>query len=102
MTGFPSLPPRGGDGRQVAAVVNRMNRGKLNCTGVLTLAPGETATMVSDGRVGPDSHIALTPLTAAALASGSLYVSGRGDGGFSLAHADTAEADRSFSYAVLG
>ena len=105
MTGFPGLPPGGGDLRQVAAIVNRMNLGKLNCTGELTLAFAQTSTTVSDPRAGTESVILLVPLTASAAAeqaAGGLYLSARANGGFVVSHADTAQTDRRFGYAIIG
>ena len=102
--GFPGLPAAGGEPRQVAAVVNRLNQGKLSCTGSVTLAPGQAATVVSDARAGADSVVLLMPLTASAavaLAAGTLYVSARAKGSFTLAHANSAVADRTFGYAVI-
>lgn len=103
--GFPGLPASGGGPRQVAAVVNRLNQGKLSCTGTLTLTPNQTATAVSDTRAGAGSIVLLMPLTASAaaeLAAGGLYVSARTKGSFTLAHANSAITDRTFGYAVIG
>lgn len=105
MTGFPGLPTAGGEPRQVAAVVNRLNLGKLNCTGAATLAANQPATLVSDPRAGGDSFIAFMPVTAnaaAEVAGGAMYVSGRTRGAFTLAHANNALADRSFVYLIIG
>ncbi|WP_119461852.1 hypothetical protein [Rhodospirillaceae bacterium SYSU D60014] len=104
-TSFPSLPPGGGDPRQVATVVNRMNQGKLNCTGELTLSAAQSSTTVSDPRAGVGSTILLIPLTpsaAAEQAAGGLYLSARANGSFVVGHADTAQADRRFGYAIIG
>jgi hypothetical protein len=105
MSGFPGLPAAGADPRQVAAVVNRLNQGKLSCTGSVTLTPGQAATAVSDARAGADSVVLLMPMTAsaaAALAAGTLHVSARAKGSFTLTHTNSAVADRTFGYAVLG
>ncbi|MBX6322974.1 MAG: hypothetical protein IRY94_14185 [Rhodospirillaceae bacterium] len=105
MSGFPGLPPAGAEPRQVAAVVNRLGQGKLNCTGTLTLAPGAASTTVTDARAGPESVILLMPLStaaAAALGGGALHVSDRGRGTFTLAHDASAATDRTFGYAIIG
>jgi hypothetical protein len=103
--GFPGLPPSGAPPRQVAAVVNRLNQGKLSCTGTVTLTPNQTTTVVSDARAGAASVVLLTPLTASAaaeVAAGGLYVSTRSKGAFTLTHGSSAAADRTFGYALLG
>jgi len=104
-TGFPGLPVTGGDARQVAAVVNRLAQGKLNCSGSVTLAAGAASTSVSDARGTAASVILLMPTTAnaaAELSSGTLYVAARVKGGFTLAHANSAQTDRVFGYALIG
>src|SRR5262249_25520693 len=103
--GFPGLPVTGGDARQVAAVVNRLSQGKLNCSGFVTLAFGAASTAVSDPRATAASIVLLMPTTANAAAemgNGTLYVAARAKGTFTLAHANNAQADRTFGYAVIG
>ena len=103
--GFPGLPVTGGDARQVAAVVNRLAQGKLNCGGSVTLAAGAAGTAVSDPRATAVSIVLLMPTTAnaaAELGNGTLYVSARAKGSFTLAHANNAQVDRAFGYALIG
>jgi hypothetical protein len=103
--GFPGLPVGGGDARQVAAVVNRLAQGKLNCTGSLTLAAGAASTTVNDPRATAGSIVLLMPTTAnaaAELGNGTLYVSARAKGSFTLVHANNAQTDRAFDYALMG
>jgi hypothetical protein len=103
--GFPGLPASGGAPRQIAAVVNRLNQGKLNCTGTVTQLPGQTTTAVTDARAGAGSVVLLIPLTpsaAAELAGGALHVSARTKGQFALTHLSSVTADRTFAYAIFG
>jgi len=103
--GFPGLPVTGGDARQVAAVVNRLAQGKLNCTGTVTLATGAGITGVDDPRATASSIVLLMPMTAnaaAELGNGTLYVAGRAKGSFTLAHANNVLTDRAFGYALIG
>jgi hypothetical protein len=105
MTAYLGLPSAGGDLRQTAAVVNRINQGKLNCSGTVVLTTGATTTIVEDPRVGPDSFIGLAPLTATAaaeMAGGALYIQGRSRGNFTVAHSSGGSPDRTFTYLVLG
>ena len=105
MTGYLSLPPAGGDPRQIAAIVNRLNQGKLNCSGTVVLTAGQATTAVDDPRAGPSSFIGLTPLTpsgATEVAGGALHVSSRSRGQFVLAHANGGSSDRAFAYLIIG
>ena len=104
-TGFPGLPVTGGDARQVAAIVNRLAQGKLNCIGSVTLAVGAVSTAVSDPRATATSVLLLMPMTAnaaAELGNGTLYVSARAKGSVTLTHANNAQADRTFGYVLIG
>lgn len=102
-TGYLGLPSHGGTPREVATVVNRLNQGKMNVTGEITLTASSTTTTLTDPRIGPDSVIEFMPLTAnAATAKASLYVTDRGDGTATLNHSSTADADKTFGYAILG
>jgi len=104
-TAFPGLPVGGGDARQVAAVVNRLGQGKMNCAGAVTLAPNVASTIVADPRATGTSVILLTARTANAAAeigNGALYVSALSKGGFTIAHANNPLADRTFDYVVIG
>lgn len=102
--GFPgALEDEGG--RSLAVIINRMNLGKLNCTGTVTLRPNENSTQVTDSRATADSYIGLAPLTASAaadMASGLLFVAARTNGSFELAHANSPVSDRRFVYLLIG
>lgn len=101
--GFPGAA-LGIDGRGLAAVLNRLNLGKMNCTGTVTLTPGETSTLVQDSRATASSFIGLSPLTANAAAddTGALFIAMREKGSFTLAHASAVPADRTFVYVIIG
>lgn len=89
--------------RDVYEIVNSLRDGKVNSTGSVTLTASSATTTVSDLRAGQDSVILFMPTTAnAAAAIGGLYVSSRGKQTFTLTHANNAQTDRTFSYAVLG
>lgn len=71
---FRSLPPFGGDQRQVAEVVRGIMDGKTNNTGTLTLATGgATSTTLTDRRIGPDSVILFVPISSSAFADSAPY-----------------------------
>jgi hypothetical protein len=63
---FRTLPPFGGDQRQVSEVVRGLMDGKSNNTGTLTLATGgATTTTLNDRRISADSVILFAPSSAA-------------------------------------
>jgi hypothetical protein len=102
--GFPGAA-LGTDARGLAAMLNRLNLAKMNCTGTVTLTPNEASTMVPDSRATADSFIGLSPLTANAAAEGAdgaLFVAAREKGGFTLTHASVTSADRTFVYVIIG
>jgi hypothetical protein len=104
-SGFRGLPTEGTNPRAVAAVVNRMLVGGLNCAGTVTLTPGAGSTSVSDPRASGASRIVLFPTTANAaveLGNGTIYISGKAKGSFTLTHANNAQSDRTFDYAIFG
>lgn len=71
---FRTLPPFGGDQRQVAEVVRGLMDGKSNNTGTLTLATGgATTTTLEDRRIGGDSIILLLPSSSAAFTDSTPY-----------------------------
>lgn len=74
MTQFRTLPPFGGDPRQVSEVVRGIMDGKTNNTGRITLATGNAATTtLNDERIGFDSLIFLVPVSDAAEADSTPY-----------------------------
>ena len=90
---------------RVRDVVNNIMRGKLNCTGAVTLAAGATTTTLSDALIGGSSVVLLQPTTAnaaAELGNGTLYFDAPGAGSVVIRHANNAQIDRSFNYVVMG
>jgi len=74
MTQFRTLPPFGGDPRQVSEVVRGVMDGKTNNTGRITLATGNaTTTTLYDERIGFDSLIFLVPVSSVAEADAAPY-----------------------------
>ena len=100
---FLRLNTNGDTPRKVATVVNNIMDGKINATGSVTLTANQATTTLTDMRVGPDSVILFMPTTANAAAElATLYVSSRGQETATLTHANNAQVDRTFAYAVLG
>jgi len=91
--------------RVVAEVVNNLMDGKDNATGDVTLTANQATTTLADLRIGADSAILFMPTTANAAAeigNGTLYVSSRGKQTATITHANNAQADRTFRYAIRG
>ena len=92
----------GADPRDVVAVLNAVLRGKLDCTGTVTLAAGATSTTITDSRIGIGSVLLLMPKTASAAAAlATTYVT-PGDGAAVVTHANAPTLDRTFGVAILG
>ena len=71
---FQTLPPFGGDQRQVAEVVRGIMDGRTNNTGKITLATGNaTTTTLYDDRIGYNSLIFLVPVSDIAEADSAPY-----------------------------
>lgn len=90
---------------RISDAVNALIDGKLNVTGTLTLAANVATTVVSDNKFESQMTPLLIPTTANAAAeigAGTLYVSARTRGSFTLTHANNAQTDRTFLYARLG
>lgn len=105
--GFPGVSPFDDDEkrhrRQLAIVVNNVLSGKMNNTGTLTIAANAATTTLTDSRIGARSVVLLMPTTAnAAAALVNIYFSAFGDGSCTVNHANNAQADRTFRYAVVG
>lgn len=89
--------------RGLKEVVNNILRGKLNNTGTVTLTPSAITTTITDNRIGGSSTIHLQPTTAnAAAALATTYPSTPGAGTVVINHANDAQVDKTFLYAILG
>lgn len=89
--------------RELALVVQNILQGKTNNVGSLTLTANAAATTLSDKRIGANSSILLMATTAnAAGALATTYFTAFGDGTCTVNHANNAQTDRTFRYAVIG
>jgi hypothetical protein len=87
----------------ISGYLREAHQGHLGNVGTVTLATGALTTAVIDLRAGAFSFIGLMPTTAnAAGALGTTYVSSRSAEGFTITHANTVTADRTFVYCILG
>ncbi len=103
---FPP-PPNDPFSRRMYEVLQQVRNGKLEIVGELTLTAGAASTAVTDIRVSPQSVIVWHPRTAnaaAELAAGTMYITdaNMGNGSMVVTHANNAQVDRTFRFAVLG
>jgi hypothetical protein len=103
---FPP-PPNDPFSRRMYEVLQQLRNGKMEVVGELTLTASAATTAVTDIRVSPQSVIVWHPRTAnaaAELAAGTMYITdaNMGSGTFTVTHANNAQTDRDFRYAVIG
>tara|TARA_B110000285_G_scaffold71828_1_gene82837 strand:- start:361 stop:639 length:279 start_codon:yes stop_codon:yes gene_type:complete len=91
----------GSNPRDVAEVVNNLAAGKSNNTGNVTLTTSATTTTLNDERLGFDSVILLSPLTANAAAQNP-YISTKAKGSVVITHTSVASTDLNFDYIIVG
>jgi hypothetical protein len=76
---------------------------KANCAAHLTLEANATSTVMSDPRLSAFSVLTFMPTTAtAAIAHGTIYVTGQNNGTATINHATTADLDKTFMVAIHG
>lgn len=107
--GFLHFPPPPADPalRRQYEVLQQLRSGKTENVGEVTLTASVASTTVTDIRVSPQSVIVWHPRTAnaaAEMAAGTMYVTdaNMANGSFTITHANNAQTDRDFRYAVIG
>ena len=91
------------DRTKINRAIQQLEQGRLNVTGVCTLAASATTTTVKAPNCGARSQVQLTAKSAnAAAALATTYVSAVSNGSFTITHANNAQTDRTFGYACLG
>jgi len=103
--GYRTLSPNEDNPRTIVEIVRQLMDGKSNNTGSFTVTANQATTAVTDLRVGADSVILPSPITANAAtewASGAMYISSIGKQTFTVTHNNSAPTDRDFTYAVIG
>jgi hypothetical protein len=105
--GFPPVPENEADEqehrRKIARAVNRINGGKFNATGSITLRANQTTTTLTDSRIYATSFIWLMPTTAnAKTALANVYFTNLLKGSATINHSSSANTDQSFTYLVIG
>lgn len=90
------------DPRLLADTIRQLVEGKSNAVGTFTCAVSTTATTVPAPTCAPGSIIMLSPLTADAAAALTVTWAIAGLGHFTVNHANSAVADRTFGFEVRG
>ena len=100
----PRLPRSDGEWLTTRDSLNRALE-QANAHGSVTLAASSATTVVTDYLTGPDSRVFFSPTTANAAAevgNGTMYVSARASGSFTVTHANNSQTDRTFDYLLVG
>lgn len=101
-------PPRQASGtlpqqQDILEVVQNLYRGKIQCTGEITLAASTSVTIVKNEICSNFSTALLSPFSAqAATEITSTYASAYTQGQFTLTHANTTSTTRVYRYALIG
>lgn len=88
-----------------AFAIQQLAAGRSNAVGSVTLTANETETVVEGVNIGAESYPLFVPLTANAAAemgAGTMYISARAAGSFTITHADNAQTDRDYGFVCLG
>jgi hypothetical protein len=93
------------DLKKVILALQQLAAGRSNAVGAVTLATGASTTTVSDPNCAAGTVPLLAPASANAAAeagNGTMYVSAVANGSFTISHANSATAGRTFHYALQG
>lgn len=92
--------------RRLTDAVNSLRDGKTNNTGSVTLTASSTSTTVnvSSGMIGENTVVLFSAKTAnaASAISGMYYATDPANNRFTITHASTADADKTFDYVIVG
>jgi hypothetical protein len=91
--------------RRMVSAIRGLAEGRSLAVGEVTLAANAATTSVSFQNCSSNAHVFLSPETANAAAevgAGTIYVSSVSNGSFVLTHANNAQTDRTFGFAVFG
>lgn len=93
------------DLKKIVLAIQQLGAGRSNAIGTVTLVTGAATTTVSDNNCAPGSVVLFTPTTANAAAevgNGTMYLSAVANKSFTVTHANSATAGRTFLYAIHG
>lgn len=93
------------DLKKIVLALQQLAAGRSNAVGSVTLATGSSTTTVATSNCAAGSTPILVPSSANAateVGNGTMYVSAVANGSFTITHANSATAGRTFLYAILG
>lgn len=94
--------------KNIAEVLNGVLKGRQNVILTITLAPGESTTVIEDARIGPFSGLFLQPLTSHAATAFFTApfvladLSTQKQGSVTFDHANNGQTDKTFNLLIIG
>lgn len=85
-----------------ALAINELTQGRSNAHGTVTLTANAASTVVTNANCAAGSHVGLSPTTANAAAALATTYWVAANGSFTITHANNAQVDRIFTYAIQG
>lgn len=99
------LNPKETDLAKIVYAINQLAQGRNNAIGSVTLTANAATTTVTSITCGSGSTVLLFPETTSAateFGAGTLKVGTVSNGSFVITHVNSATADRTFRWVVLG
>lgn len=93
------------DLKKIVLAIQQLAAGRSNATGSVTLTTGSATTTVTTANCAAGSTPILTPASANAateVGNGTMFISAVMNGSFTITHANSATAGRTFLYAIAG
>lgn len=91
------------DLKKLILSLQQLAAGRSNAAGSVTLTANAASTAVSNDNFAAASTVYFTATTSNAAAGvTAMYISARAKGSFTITHANNAQTDRTYLYAILG
>ena len=93
------------DLKKIILAIQQLAAGRSNATGTVTLVTGSATTVVSAPNCAAGTVPLFTPITANAATeagNGTMFVSAVASGSFTITHANSTTAGRTFLYVLQG
>lgn len=90
------------DPKKVILSLQQLAAGRSNATGTVTLTASAASTVVTNANCATASAVKLNPTTANAAAALATTYWVAANGSFTITHANNAQTDRTFTYAIQG
>lgn len=93
------------DLKKIVIAIQQIAAGRSNAVGTMTLTASAASTTISDSNCASGSTVIPIPTTAnaaAELGAGTMYLSAVANKSFTFTHANNAQVDRTFKYAIVG